>query len=122
MFFQSAFTALCAAVTDIRRFGKLWTDEFLIKNAGVDVSAAGPAGPVGPQVTDFADFICLTLLEMGKFTVIKSLTKSACFFETDMVFDFFGDGSAVFPKESGNGFKTVTAVELCFDNNSGIQC
>ena len=96
--------------------------EFLIKNAGVDASAAGPAGPVGPQVTDFADFICLTLLEMGKFTVIKSLTKSACFFETDMVFDFFGDGSAVFSKESGNGFKTVTAVELRFDNNSGIQC
>lgn len=120
MFFQSAFTTFRAAVTDIRRSGKLWTGEFLIKNAGVDTFATGPAGPVGPQVTDFTDFIGLTLMGMGKFTVIKSLTKGTCFFETDMVFNFFGDGSTVFSKESGNGFKTVTAVQLRFNHNSGF--
>ncbi len=50
-------------------------------------------------------------------TVIEGSSESADFFEADMVFYFFRNGSAVFPRLSGNGFETVVLVEQGFDEN-----
>ena len=78
-FFKSAFTARITAVTDIRRFGKFWTDIFFIRNTGRSTFSACPARAVRITGATFADFLNGALVKESGFAVIKCFTVGTGF-------------------------------------------
>ena len=95
MLFQGAFTAYGAAITDIRRLGKLRTNILFIKDTGRGASATGPAKAVFVRGTFLTYLMSGALMMKSQETVIESSAIGAAFFEREVVFNFFGDGCAI---------------------------
>ena len=95
MFFQGTFIAYCAAVADIRRFGKFGAAILFVENTGSGTFATGPAKPPFAKGAVTTDHLCRALMLKGEAAIIESPAISSTFFKEDVMFHFFGDGCAI---------------------------
>ena len=75
-----------AAITDIRRFGKLWANILLVENAGRGAFATGPAEPVFAGGTFLTYLLSEAFMLKSQEAIIEGLAIGSAFFEGDVIF------------------------------------